>query len=238
MATASSRSIPVATTRKELREALIEKRHSLDATIGFVPTMGALHEGHGALLRESKRRGHFTVLSIFVNPKQFGANEDFSKYPRTFSTDLKLAEEFGCDLVFAPTLNEIYPQPFYSAVTVSSSMTGVLCGAHRGGHFDGVTTVVLLLLNLVQAHEVFMGLKDFQQVAIVKKMCADLGHATQVIDVPTVRGPGGLALSSRNRYLSAAEAEMALTIPQALSKVAQKYLAGDSSRDSLLQLAP
>lgn len=222
----------VVTRRKDLREALAAST----GRVGFVPTLGALHEGHASLLRASRARTDTTVLSVFVNPKQFGAGEDFGKYPRTFNADLALAKSEGVDIVFAPTAQEMYPEGFRSHARVSE-MDSVLDGVFRPGHFDGVCTVVLLLLNLVGAHEAYFGLKDLQQVCILKRMCADLAHPTAIVALPTVREDDGLALSSRNRYLTDADREVAKAIPRALGEAARCFLAGTRDVSELVQAA-
>ncbi len=199
--------------------------------------MGALHEGHLQLLKRCSSENEASVLSIFVNPKQFGPSEDFSKYPRTFQADLELAAQAGVTAVFAPNALEMYPPDFSTHVKVPG-LSEVLCGAVRVGHFDGVCTVVLLLLNLAQADKAYFGMKDFQQLSIIRKMCADLAHSTQIVAVPTIREPDGLALSSRNRYLNTAEARsLAKAVPQCLGEAAQLFLGGERSRDILLNKA-
>jgi pantoate--beta-alanine ligase len=215
-------SAEVLTTREQMRLKsleLIQKGQS----IGFVPTMGALHAGHGELLRRARQENSVVVLSIFVNPKQFGPQEDLSKYPRTLLKDVDLAKSHGVDYVFAPTIDEMYPLPFLTQVSVNEKMTKILCGQYRDNHFDGVCTVVLLLLNLVGAHRSYFGLKDFQQFTILRKMCKDLAMSTEMIGIPTVRSESGLALSSRNQFLSESEASQALAIPKALALLWQAY---------------
>lgn len=223
--------------RADLREFVAGfKKTQPGAKLGFVPTMGALHEGHGALLQKSVAENAATVLSVFVNPKQFGPTEDFSQYPRTFQADLDLAARHNVTAVFAPTITEMYPQGFATEIAVPP-LANVLCGQVRKGHFDGVCTVVLLLLNLVQADNAYFGMKDFQQLTIIKRMVADLDHATEIVGVPTVREQDGLALSSRNRYLSAEGRESARAVPQALAAAARVYLSGERSPRILLQAA-
>lgn len=224
----------IATRRKELREALAALRSR--GSVGFVPTLGALHEGHASLLRASKARHPVSVLSIFVNPKQFGPTEDFARYPRTLQGDIALAQACGVDVIYAPTVEEMYPLGFKSQVRVEG-MDNVLCGAFRPGHFDGVCTVVLLLLNLVGANEAFFGLKDFQQVAILKRLCADLAHPTTLVALPTVREEAGLAMSSRNRYLSPEERAVALAIPRALATAAKAWIEGQRNITELASAA-
>ncbi|MCA2960240.1 MAG: pantoate--beta-alanine ligase [Silvanigrellales bacterium] len=223
----------IATRREELAQALSAHR-AKGETIGFVPTLGALHEGHASLLAESKRRNAVSVLSVFVNPKQFGPNEDFAKYPRTFQADVQLATAQGVDIVFAPTVAEMYPTGFATHVRVEGGMGQVLCGASRPGHFDGVTTVVSLLLNLVGATEAYFGLKDYQQFSILCRMASDLGLQTRLVGLPTLRESDGLAMSSRNRYLSAQERVAAGGLPRALAGAANAWLAGERAGPVLL----
>jgi pantoate--beta-alanine ligase len=173
-------------------------------TVGFVPTMGALHEGHAKLLEVSKSQNQHTVLSIFVNPTQFGPNEDLSKYPRTLDADLKIAAARGVSAVFVPNEAMLYPEG-YSTFVSEDKLTQPLEGVYRPGHFRGVTTIVLKLFNLIEAHHAYFGLKDVQQFLVVQKMVKDLNLAIQLTGVPTVRENTGLALSSRNVYLTEAE---------------------------------
>ncbi|MEN9528199.1 MAG: hypothetical protein RI932_72 [Pseudomonadota bacterium] len=233
--------ILVARTRDEFRAMMDSLADTLaDAgvrcSVGFVPTMGALHEGHATLVRRSAKENAITAVSIFVNPKQFGANEDLSKYPRTLEADLELCEKAGAQVVFAPTVDQMYPDGFATQVAVSG-MGEVLCGAYRPGHFVGVCTVVLLLLNLSRADKAYFGLKDFQQFAILQRMAHDIAHPTRLVGVPTVRDNQGLALSSRNKFLDREAQQIALRIPAALQAVAGQYLQGEHSRDKLLALA-
>ncbi|MFC4598058.1 pantoate--beta-alanine ligase [Cohnella hongkongensis] len=198
--------------------------------VGFVPTMGYLHEGHASLLRRSARENGLTVLSIFVNPIQFGPNEDLDKYPRDEEKDIALAASCGVDLVFLPTVQEMYPQKRVTTVTVAEVTEG-LCGASRPGHFDGVATVVAKLLNIVQPDRAYFGLKDAQQVAVVTRMAQDLNIPTEVVPCPTVREPDGLALSSRNVYLSAEERKQALSLSHSLAKAPEWIAEGATARE-------
>ncbi|MEY3901954.1 MAG: hypothetical protein RL189_1260 [Pseudomonadota bacterium] len=206
------------------------------ATVGFVPTMGALHDGHATLVRKSSKDNSITVVSIFVNPKQFGPQEDFAKYPRTFEADCALCEKAGAQIVFAPTADELYPADFKTQVNVSE-MSDVLCGAYRPDHFAGVCTVVLLLLNCVSADRAYFGLKDFQQFTIIARMAADLDHPTCIMGVPTVRDGDGFALSSRNRYLDDGARKSALCIPRALRAAGHCFLDGNSDSQTVLAAA-
>ncbi len=184
-------------------------------TIAFVPTMGFLHEGHLALVRKAKELGDRVVVSIFVNPIQFGPKEDFKEYPRDLERDLKLLEKEGVDLVFVPEAEEMYPPDFQTYVEVKELSQG-LCGAFRPGHFKGVCTVVLKLFNIVQPDVAVFGEKDYQQLQIIRQMVKDLNLDVKVIGHPTVRERDGLAMSSRNIYLSPEERESALSLYQAL----------------------
>lgn len=227
--------LAVFTRRHELINHLNELRNA-NHSIGFVPTMGALHEGHGSLISLSASENDYTVVSIFVNPKQFGPKEDFSKYPRTFQEDLELAERFGAKIIFSPTVDEMYPHTFQTQISVSG-VSEVLCGAYRSGHFNGVATVVLLLMNLMQANRMYLGQKDFQQVQVLKRMAFDLAHFTKIVMVPTIREKDGLAMSSRNRYLSPEARKKAERIPRALAFIAKAFLAGEKSIDKLLKIS-
>ena len=195
-------------------------RHALHAhrgkTIGFVPTMGALHRGHLALIEHAQRETDAVVVSIFVNPTQFAPHEDFSQYPRTLDADQKMLESKGVLILFAPSVEEIYPSP---CTTVSvNRLSHQLCGAFRPNHFQGVATICLKLFHIIEPQKAFFGLKDFQQVQIVKKMVLDLNLPVEIGEVPTVREPNGLAMSSRNRTLSPTARAKAPLLYQALLK--------------------
>ena len=187
-----------------------------DGSVGLVPTMGAFHEGHLALFRAARAENDLVVASLFVNPAQFGANEDLARYPRDEESDARVAEEAGVDILFAPDASELYPPGFQTWVEVEK-LGNQLEGAHRPGHFRGVATICLKLFNIVRPDRAYFGQKDAQQVAVVKRMVRDLDHEVQIRVVPTVRDADGLALSSRNAYLSPAERELALTLPRALA---------------------
>lgn len=186
-------------------------------TIGFVPTMGALHEGHLSLIREARRRCDVVVISIFVNPKQFGRGEDYQAYPRDLEADSRLAQKEGVDIIFFPREADMYG-PSHSTYVEVEGLSEGLCGASRPGHFRGVTTVVTKLFNIVKPHWAFFGQKDAQQAAIIKRMVEDLNMDIQIEVMPTIREPEGLALSSRNQYLSPGERKEALLIYQALQE--------------------
>lgn len=191
--------------------------------IGLVPTMGYLHAGHISLVHAARHACDVVVLSIFVNPKQFGPQEDFATYPRDMEGDLRQAREAGVDAVFTPSVEEMYPPGFLTEVAVHE-LTAPLCGASRPGHFNGVTTVVAKLLNIVGPDRAYFGQKDYQQVTVLRKMATDLCMPLAVITCPTVREPDGLAMSSRNAYLNPAERQAALVLSRALH-LAEKRLA-------------
>ncbi|WP_231684711.1 pantoate--beta-alanine ligase [Phosphitispora fastidiosa] len=192
-------------------------------TIGFVPTMGFLHEGHLTLMRKAAEKTDFVVASIFVNPLQFGAGEDFEEYPRDLERDLRLAESAGVNLMFTPGVTEMYPSGYGTTVEVGS-LTDKLCGRSRPGHFRGVTTVVTKLFNIVEPDIAFFGQKDAQQAAILNKMAADLNMNLEIKVVPIVRETDGLAMSSRNKYLSPEERKAALVLSQGL-ELARNFVA-------------
>jgi pantoate--beta-alanine ligase len=187
-----------------------------EGTVGLVPTMGAFHEGHLALFRAAREENDVVVASLFVNPAQFGAGEDLDKYPRDEERDARLAEEAGIDILFAPSAEELYPPGFQTWVEVEE-LGRRLEGEYRPGHFRGVATVCLKLFNIVRPDRAYFGQKDAQQVAVVKRMVRDLDHEVQIHVVATVRDVDGLALSSRNAYLSAEERKLALQLPRALA---------------------
>ena len=201
-------------------------------SIGLVPTMGALHEGHLSLLRKSLRLSDISVMSIFVNPTQFGAGEDLDKYPRPFEADCELAEKNGCDIVFVPLTNEMYRQ--FSATFVDvKGLTDRLCGASRPGHFRGVLTVVMKLFNIISPRIAVFGQKDAQQAIVIRRMVVDLNCPVQIVVEPTVRENDGLAMSSRNRYLTDNERSQAALLYQGLSGAVQLYDRGERSASRL-----
>ncbi|MGG3453307.1 pantoate--beta-alanine ligase [Paenibacillus rhizolycopersici] len=208
--------------REQLKEArFTAARNGKPIKIALVPTMGFLHEGHASLLRKARAENDLVVLSIFVNPIQFGPNEDFERYPRDPEKDLALAEREGVDFVFLPSVEEMYPQPTRTNIKVAD-LTDVLCGASRPGHFDGVTTVVGKLLHIVQPDRAYFGQKDAQQVAVIAQMVLDLNFDVEIVPCPIVRESDGLALSSRNVYLSAEERQAALVLSRSLLAVQAK----------------
>ncbi len=196
-------------------------------SIGFVPTMGYLHEGHISLMRCSKKDNDITVVSIFVNPIQFGVNEDLDRYPRDLERDLEICKKEGVDYVFHPSVEEMYPEDFSTYVIVEGLTEG-LCGAYRPGHFKGVTTVVNKLFNIVQPDRAYFGEKDYQQLKVIQKMIKDLNMNVQVIGCPIVREPDGLAMSSRNKYLSPEERKAALSLSKALFKAKEMFKSGET----------
>jgi pantoate--beta-alanine ligase len=202
-------------TIPELRAAVARARHA-GKPVGFVPTMGCLHEGHLSLIRRARDEAAFVVVSIFVNPTQFGPNEDFSKYPRTFEDDRRGCEAAGADLIFAPTAADFYPAGASTWVDVEG-VSAKLCGEFRPGHFRGVATVVAMLFNAVQADVAVFGRKDLQQLAVIRRMVRDLHMPVRIIAHETIREPNGVAMSSRNRYLTAEQLAQATAIPAAMA---------------------
>jgi pantoate--beta-alanine ligase len=196
---------------KEIRNHLRSLRCDRGLSLGFVPTMGYLHEGHAALIRKSKVQNDVTVVSIYVNPTQFGPSEDYDRYPRDLERDMAFCEELGVDVVFAPSDEEIYPFGFQTEVYVKG-ISDLLEGKFRPGHFKGVATVVLKLLNIVQPDRAYFGEKDYQQLKVIERMVRDLLLPVEIVPVETVREPDGLACSSRNVYLSPEERESALAL--------------------------
>jgi pantoate--beta-alanine ligase len=204
--------------------------------VGFVPTMGALHEGHLSLIRRSKAENAVTVVSVFVNPTQFGPNEDFDRYPRDLERDAKLALSEKADFLYAPESPEIYRSGF-STYIEETALSRVLCGAHRPGHFRGVLTVVFRLFNLVRPDRAYFGRKDAQQLRLIEKMAEDLGLDVEIAACPTVRDPDGLAMSSRNAYLVEEERAVAPRIYGALRAAEAAFDAGERRSDRLVDLA-
>ncbi|MEW5705553.1 MAG: pantoate--beta-alanine ligase [Actinomycetota bacterium] len=218
-------------TIAELRKALKAER-SKGKTTAFVPTMGYFHDGHLTLMREAKKRADCVVVSIFVNPTQFGPNEDLDKYPRNLERDRSLAAKVGVDFIFIPTVDEIYPKGYSTYIDVEG-ITNALCGRQRPGHFRGVATVVTKLLNIVQPDIALFGEKDWQQLIVIKRLVSDLNMDVEIIGIPTVREPDGLAMSSRNSYLSAKERSAALVISKSLTLAANMVDRGEASASKI-----
>jgi pantoate--beta-alanine ligase len=221
--------------RKRMMSVARKLRREDNRTIGFVPTMGALHEGHLSLIHEARAMCDVVVVSIFVNPAQFSPAEDFSAYPRDLTRDAALLAEYNVDYVFAPTVEEIYPPGFSTYVTVEGA-SDELEGASRPGHFRGVTTVVAILLNAVKPDFAFFGQKDAQQTVLIKRMVRDLAFNTEIVVVPIVREESGLAMSSRNSYLDDEQRRAAAGLSRALTKVREAYAAGEHSATGLIEL--
>ena len=220
-------------TVAELREevALIKSKNE---TIGLVPTMGALHEGHGSLIAAANKENDCVIVSVFVNPTQFAPNEDLDAYPRTLEADCVLAEKMGADIVFAPSPKEMYPSEDDTWVEVTGDITKVLCGRSRPIHFRGVTTVVTKLFNLAQPDRAYFGQKDAQQVEVLKRMVKDLFFNIQLRIMPIVREKDGLAKSSRNTYLSTEERTAALVLNSSLKTAQKLYQQGERNKDTLI----
>lgn len=216
----------LATTKTLLRRA----RNGIDSNnlVGVVPTMGGLHEGHLALVDAARSQCSVVIATVFVNPMQFGPSEDFENYPRVLEDDSRILEQRGVDLLFAPSVDEMYPKgrDHHSVVTLPH-LTGVLCGRTRPGHFDGVATVVTKLFNLVQPNTAYFGQKDWQQLTIIRAMVSDLDFPVRIVGVPTVRDSRGLALSSRNNYLNVDEHARASLLYEELARIRDRILQGE-----------
>ena len=223
-------------TVAEVRRWSRRQRNGGGKTIGLVPTMGALHAGHASLIRAARAPAGVVAVSIFVNPTQFGPNEDYARYPRTFEADCALAKAEGADVVFAPTVEELYPAGSATFVEVEG-LSGRLDGKSRPGHFRGVATVVAKLLVATEADRAFFGQKDAAQVAVLRRMEADLRLAAEIVVCPIVRDPDGLALSSRNRYLSPAERTQAITLSRAIRQVEALAASGERRAGALIGAA-
>ncbi len=219
---------------EEMREACDAAR-SRGERVGLVPTMGALHDGHATLVREAASRARFVVVTVFVNPTQFGPNEDLAKYPRTLDADVSIAEANGASIVFAPNDAAMYPAGDETRVHVPRTSRD-LCGAFRPGHFEGVATVVTKLLALAGASVAVFGRKDYQQLLVIRRLARDLFLPVEIVGIPTVREPDGLALSSRNRYLDANARQAARTIPEGLSLAVRAFSNGERRVATLTSL--
>jgi pantoate--beta-alanine ligase len=209
-----------------MQEQAIAWRHAGD-DIGLVPTMGALHAGHDSLVSRGRRDNQRVVVSVFVNPRQFGPHEDFEKYPRPFEQDRARLDALGVDAIFHPPVDQIYPPAFKTGVD-PGPLGEVLEGKSRPGHFGGVLTVVLKLLNLTQPKRAYFGQKDFQQVVLVRQLVRDLGLPMRIVAVPTIREADGLAMSSRNAYLDPSQRQLAPVVYQAVTEAAQAFTAGET----------
>ena len=221
--------------RKRMMSVARRLRREENRTIGFVPTMGALHEGHLSLIHEARAMCDVVVVSVFVNPAQFGPAEDFDSYPRDLTRDSALLAEYNVDYVFAPTVDEIYPPGFSTYVTVTG-LPDQLEGASRPEHFRGVTTVVGILLNVVKPDFAFFGQKDAQQAILIKRMVRDLAFSAEIVVVPIVREESGLAMSSRNNYLDDEQRKAATVLSRALSHAREAYEVGEHNAARLLEL--
>jgi len=219
-------------TIKDYREHLHQIRMA-GKIVGFVPTMGAIHEGHRSLMRSARAECEELVVSIFVNPTQFCPGEDFDKYPRPLEEDLDACEAEGVDTVFCPNVNEMYPAGSVTTVSVSTLTQG-LCGAHRPGHFDGVTTVVAILFNIIQPDVAYFGQKDAQQAAVIRRMVRDLRWPIRIVVCPTIREPDGLAMSSRNNYLTPQQRQQAVCLFHALDEARQRITSGERDTAKLV----
>lgn len=213
-------------------EELALARAAVTTTLALVPTMGALHAGHMALVGEAKRRASCVAASLFVNPTQFGPNEDFARYPRREAEDARMLEEGGCELLWIPSVADMYPDGFSTSIRVAG-VSDRWEGEARPGHFEGVATVVAKLLISVRPDIAFFGEKDFQQLAVIRQMAIDLNIPVEIAGVPTIREPDGLALSSRNSYLSADERRRAVALPEALQQARESILEGDAVTPAL-----
>lgn len=219
---------------KELRTQ-VELWKNEGKSIGFVPTMGYLHEGHGSLISKAKSQNNKVIVSIFVNPTQFGPNEDLDKYPRDLENDKKVVSSNGGDLIFAPEVKEMYPSEIYTFVN-TSVLDNNLCGIKRPGHFRGVCTVVSKLFNIVKPHRAYFGKKDYQQLAIIRKMVEDLNFDVEIIGCEIIRSDKGLALSSRNSYLTDIEKEESLVLNRTLNMLKEKIESGITNVNELVTI--
>jgi pantoate--beta-alanine ligase len=219
----------------DLRQRLTEARRS-NATIGLVPTMGALHAGHVRLIEEARHECQAVAVSIFVNPLQFDREDDLRRYPRTLDADRQLCDRFGVDVVFAPSVDEMYPVPPECTIDVGH-LADHLCGKSRPGHFHSVATVVMKLFGIVQPHRAYFGEKDAQQLAIIRRLVADLNVPVRIVGVPTVREPDGLALSSRNTQLGPGERQSAIVLYRALQMADRLIAGGDTDSEHVKRVA-
>ncbi|EJO5349234.1 pantoate--beta-alanine ligase [Clostridium botulinum] len=213
-------------------KSIIKKWENENLSIGYVPTMGYLHEGHGSLIKKAREENDKVIVSIFVNPIQFGPNEDYGSYPRDLSKDSDLCKKLGADLIFNPAASEMYPNKIYASVNVDT-LTENLCGAKRPGHFQGVCTVLTKFFNILSPTRVYFGQKDAQQLAVVKKMVEDLNFPIEIIGCPIVRESDGLAKSSRNTYLNNEERKSALVLNKSLKKALIALESGERNLNNI-----
>ena len=231
----SARGIEVVARIADVRRRVADAR-ARGLTIGFVPTMGALHAGHARLIEQARAECGFVVVSIFVNPTQFGPNEDLTRYPRTPEADFTTCASAGADLVFMPDAADMYPAGGLETYVEVPGLSTIHEGAHRPGHFRGVATVVAKLFGIVAPDAAYFGRKDYQQLLVIRRMVADLDMPVQIRDVPTVREPDGLALSSRNRYLAPDERQAAVVLSRALAAAEAAVAAGERRADSVRRI--
>ncbi|HGE72064.1 TPA: pantoate--beta-alanine ligase [Candidatus Poribacteria bacterium] len=223
----------IITSPKEM-QAYVKRARTDGKTVGLVPTMGAFHEGHLSLMRRARAENDIVVTSIFVNPTQFGPKEDYNAYPRDLENDSKMAEKIGVDVIFAPSVKDMYPQGYATFVNVER-ITEKMCGASRPGHFRGVATVVTKLFNIIPAHKAYFGQKDAQQCVVIKRMSEDLNFDIDIVILPTVRENDGLAMSSRNKYLSDEERRSALVLFKSLSMAKELIRSGELNSEKIRQ---
>ncbi|MBB5336736.1 pantoate--beta-alanine ligase [Pectinatus brassicae] len=216
-------------------QKLTTEAHATGQSIGLVPTMGALHEGHASLIKACHQENTISIVSIFVNPTQFGPNEDYDKYPRSFAKDCQTAEKAGADIIFTPAADELYPSKDMTWVEVTGDITKVLCGRTRPIHFRGVTTIITKLFNLIQPDKAYFGQKDAQQVEVLRKMVSDLFIPVELRIMPIIRESDGLAKSSRNAYLTPAEKTATLILYKSLQKAKAIFTAGERNPDNILK---
>jgi pantoate--beta-alanine ligase len=216
-------------------KAIIRTQKEKGNSIGFVPTMGYLHEGHMSLVKASVQDNDFTILSIYVNPTQFGVNEDLAKYPRSLERDYAMAQEAGVDIVFIPSDGEVYPNGYNTFVNVEG-ITEIMCGSSRPTHFKGVTTIVTKLFNIIEPNHAYFGQKDAQQAIIIKKIVKDLNMNLKIEVCPIVREKDGLAMSSRNVYLNSEERKAALSLSKSLFETEKNIKAGERSKQKIIEL--
>jgi pantoate--beta-alanine ligase len=221
--------------RQRMSSVSRKVRRDQDRTIGLVPTMGALHDGHLSLVKEARRMCDVVIVSVFVNPTQFGPNDDFTRYPRDLTKDASTLTDYNVDYIFAPSVEEMYPKGFATYVTVEG-LSDQLEGVSRPGHFRGVATVVSILLNVVRPDFAFFGQKDAQQTLIVKRLVKDLAFDTEIVILPTVREESGLAMSSRNAFLANEERNAALVLYRGLSRAKEAYKQGERSGHRLAEI--